>query len=186
MEQITRTTHYPLAKSQTSALLLAPCLLTVLTLIVSFTLIIISIRMLPQKAALPDPFVSLAEIFAEQSQSELQARGFLCSTTDNYKAPVQQTLCRFHPEVGTFSMIGIAFVDGNLHNHFVLVRNGALTVGDLVNLWGRPNIHKHDFGGQLDWLDNGVIAVTVSYQGCYSLFLPVRSIVFMSTGAIEP
>jgi hypothetical protein len=178
VEHTTRVTPYPQTKLHIPALRLLPCLLIVLALISGFTLVILSIRLLLQTAVPLDPFASVADVLAEQSESDLRERGFSCSATDNYNALTPQVLCKFSPERGIFSTVAIMFVNGNVHNRFVLVRDGALTVGDLVRLWGRPDIHQHGFWGQLEWPGSSDMDITVSYHGRYSLFLPVRSIVF--------
>jgi hypothetical protein len=179
MEQITQITHDSQTKSPGLSLGLPPYVLIVLALIGGFTLIILSIRMLPQTAASPDPFASAADILAAQSTNDLHARGFSCSSnTPNY-ADSPEGWCTFNPPTGMFSAIEVKFINSDLYSRFFLVRAAALTVGDLVKLWGRPHIQQQGIWGELRWPGSGVIGWTGIYHGRYSLFLPVRSILFL-------
>jgi hypothetical protein len=180
MEQIARVTPYPQTKSHIPALRLLSCLLLVLVLTCGFTLIILSIRMLPPIGASPDPFAAVTDIFTAQSTNDLHARGFSCSSNDHNYADSAEGWCTFSPPTGIFLTIEVKFINNDLYSRFFLVRDDALAVGDLVKLWGRPRIQQQGIWGKLDWPGSGVMGWTGIYQGRYSLFLPVRSILFLS------
>jgi hypothetical protein len=152
----------------------------VLVLTGGFTLIILTIRLLPQTAAPPTPFVALADVLGGQTATALERRGFLCTSAEDYvpRSP-SQVVCTVGPRTGIFSWVEVMFIEGEIRTIFVLVRDDALLVGDLVKLWGRPHIYQQDSSGQLNWLNNHNMALWVFYHGRYSLFLPVRSIIFM-------
>lgn len=186
MEQITRVNRYPQAKLHIPSVRLLPYLRLVLLLIGSFTVVILTIRMLPQTATPSDPFISFADILSGQSKNDLEAQGFLCSSNDhNYYNPTGEW-CVFDPPTGIFSTVAVSFVNGVSYGGFLFVREGALAIGDLVRLWGRPLIHQYGFWGQLKWPGNGDMDWTVSYEGHYSLFFPVAHIVFKDAGDFEP
>jgi hypothetical protein len=179
MEQITRVIPYPRTKPHIPSLRLPPYLRLVLVLISGFTLIILSIRLLPQTAVPPDPFTSLTDGLRGQTVTDLERRGFWCVPPEDYVPPSpSQLVCNLWPRTGIFSWVEVMFVEGEVRTSFALVREGELLVGDLVKLWGRPHIYQHDSSGQLNWLDNEDMALWIFYHGPYSLFLPVRSIVF--------
>jgi hypothetical protein len=179
MEQITQVTCVSQSKSHIPPLRLPPYFRIVLALIGGFVVMILSIRLLPQTATLPDPFASVVDIFAVQNKNDLQARGFLCSSSVPPYADSSEGWCTFNPPTGMFSSIQVKFINNDLHSRFFLVRDDALVVGDLVSLWGRPRIRQHGFRSHLDWPGNHVMAWTATYHGRYSLFLPVRSILFL-------
>ena len=185
MEQITRVPRYPQTKLHIPSLWLPPYLLVVLVLVSGFSVVILSIRLLPQTAPPPDPFVSFADILPGQSKSDLAEQRFLCSTADhNYVEPLEE-VCVFDPPTGIFSTVAVSFVNDVSDGGFLFVRDGTLKVGDLVKLWGKPRIHQYGYWGQLKWLRSGDMDWTVSYKGRYSLFLPVGSIVFIGAGDFE-
>ena len=185
MEQITRVTRFPQTKPHIPSLWLPPYLLVVLVLVGGFSVVILSIRLLPQTAAPPDPFVSFADMFSGQSKNDLEAQGFLCSSADHNYVDSPEEVCVFDPPTGIFSTVAVSFVDGVSYGGFLFVREGTLSIGDLVRLWGRPHIYQYGFWGQLKWPGSNGMDLTVSYKGHYSLFLPVGSIVFMSVGSAE-
>lgn len=185
MEQITRVPHYPQTKLHVPSLWLPPYLLVVLVLTGGFAIAILGIGMLGKEVTPPDPLAIVADVLAGNSKSDLQARGFLCSSIDHNDTDSTGEWCTFNPPTGMFSKIAVMFVNGEGCNGFLQMRQDTLTVGDLVKLWGRPRIYQHGFWGQLEWTDNGV-TVWTDYQGYYSLFLPVRSIVFKDAGDFEP
>ena len=185
MEQITRVTHYPQTKLHIPSLWLPPYLLVVLVLTGGFMVAILSIRMLPQTAALPDPFASVADIFAAQIKNDLQGWGFSCSSSAPNYADSSEGWCTISPPTGMFSMVAVRFVNGVRGTVFLTLREDTLSVGDLVTLWGRPHIDQYSSWGQLDWPDNPVTGLTVSYKGRYSLFISAGSIVFKSADDFE-
>jgi len=62
------------------------------------------------------------------------------------------------------------------------IREGALRVGDLALLWGRPEIlSPTDRDVRLNWPHQEVIALSsLGQSGQLSYFQPVRSVLFMS------
>src|SRR5688572_21625674 len=98
MEQITRVIPYPRTKPHISSLRLPPYLRLVLVLIGGFTLSILSIRLLPQTAAPPTPFVALADVLRRQTATDLERRGFLCMQPEDYVPPsLSHVSCTFSP-----------------------------------------------------------------------------------------
>jgi hypothetical protein len=188
MEQITRGIRYPQPKLRIPSLRLRPYLRLVLALIGGFTGVILSIRLLSQTAAPPDPFATFSNLFPGQQADTrlLEAQGYSCwLETLPTIADISQH-CSQDLQTGPFSNITVTIWDGSVRVLDLVVRENALTIGDLVRLWGRPHIHQHGFRGQLKWLGSGNMDLTASYRGRYSLFLPAGIIVFMGTGDSKP
>ena len=184
MEQIARVPDYPQTKQHVPSLWLPRYLMVVLILVGGFLIPLLGIRVLGKDATVPDPVVAVADILSAQSESDLQARGFICDHTHDYVNEAGKW-CVLNPPTGMFSSIAVLFVEGVSHKWLLQMRENSLKVGDLINLWGRPRIHQHDNWGQLDWHSSGDMNLTVSYKGRYSLFLPVGSFMFMGVGLTE-
>jgi hypothetical protein len=80
-----------------------------------------------------NPFVQYAAVMPGQPKTTLPDDRFRCTGIPYY------LLCVERPTSGPFSRIN-AIVNGNtIENVHFTVREHALTVGDLILLWGRPD-----------------------------------------------
>ncbi len=125
-----------------------------------------------------NPFSAYADIFQRQPRSALVARGFSCShrAPDNY-----DITCILKPPEGVFSQVSAGFSQDFIRYTTVMVRENMLRVGDLVALWGRPEVHEYGHVAMFVWPSSGVMASTYAYTGQFSLFLPLWSVAFWDT-----
>jgi hypothetical protein len=182
MYKITRVPHFLQTKFHIPRLWLPRYLLVALVLVGGFMVPFLGIRVLGKDSTPPDPLVAALDIVSGQSESDLQAGGFLCSSTNPNDVDSTKEWCVMDPPIGMFSTVAALFKNGVRSNVILTLGEDTLSVGDLVRLWGKPLIYQHDSWGQIEWHGNDDMDLTASYKGEYSLFRSVGSIVFMSTG----
>ena len=186
MYKITRVPRFQQTKLHTLLRWLPRYLLVALVLVGGFMVPFLGIRVLGKDSTLPDPLVAAADILSGQSESDLQAHGFLCSSTNLNNVDSTKEWCVTNPPTGMFSTVAALFKNGVRSNVILTLREDTLSVGDLVRLWGKPQIYQHDSWGQIEWHSNDDMDLAASYKGEYSLFRPVGSIVFTAAGDFEP
>jgi len=104
------------------------------------------------------------------SVSELIAQGFLCE--------IHAPTCTLRLDSGVFSSIEVLISNNRVSSIGFTVRSGALNVGDLALLWGRPQILWYRRGGSLEWPETGISATVLSKNHLFDYFLPIHCISF--------
>ena len=122
-----------------------------------------------------NPFTSFDAIFLGQPWRMALARDFLClDIVITSSAGVSQE-CLYQPETGPFSQMRVIVLDGIIAQLSFVTREDAVRVGDLAQLWGRPNrkwIHIYD------WPEHRVTVFAPSDNGRFEYFLRVYYITF--------
>ena len=152
MEQITPGATYPHRKPFISALWLSPYLRGLLVLAGCFVIAIVGIWILGQKVPPPDPFATFNSIFPGQrvDTHRLQAQGYSCWRDPLPTIADISEHCSQDLQTGQFSHITVSIWDGNVKQLTLNAREDALSIGDLIRVWGKPRIHQHATWGQLD------------------------------------
>lgn len=127
-----------------------------------------------------DPFAPYVDILPGQSQDAVLQQGFNCQINI---APVFHETCSLTPETGMFSeiQVWIAFDTGRVSRVVFEPREKALTLGDLVVLWGNPEIDIYGRIANLRWRNAHVVAIPQTDQGEFSYWLPIGYVAFEST-----
>ena len=127
-----------------------------------------------------DPFAPYADILPGQSRDGVAQRGLNCQFD---LVPLFEEICTLTPETGGFSeiLVKIAPHTGRISRVVFKPREGTLTVGDLVLLWGDPEITFHSQTANLRWPNVHVVAIPETYDGDFSYWLPIAHIALVST-----
>ena len=121
-----------------------------------------------------NPFAVYADIFPGQPGGAIQGRGYSCSTGINEYLPNEH--CTLNSASGAFSQIGVVIADNAIKNNNFILRGDTLRLGDLMLLWGTPDIQEQIHSVFLFWRRIGVTAIITEYAGYFSLHLPVRRV----------
>ena len=126
-----------------------------------------------------DPFASFTDVFPRNPRSAIEARRFRCpppdEETSNYNTG---SPCFLWPIAGTFAQVGVVVSEGNIRQTFFTMRKNTLRVGDLMVLWGKPEIRTYSRSVYLLWRSRRIFAWVSDYTGWMSPFLPVWRVYF--------
>ena len=168
---------YTLRQSERNTSLFHPksVLFTVCILLIGFTLVGLGVEALGQTAPpRPNPFAAFADIFPGEPQSAVDARAFICTRGLYDYLPNQH--CSLDTAAGAFTQVGVVVADGVIDEISFRLRDDTLQVGDLMLLWGIPEVVAQRHAVYLYWHERHVIALVRDYSGEFSLFLRVRRV----------
>jgi hypothetical protein len=153
---------------------------TALVLLTIASVSVTALATIPRSQPPFDPFAPYADILPGQSQDAVVQRGFDCQFNI---APVSNESCTLTLETGIFSEIQvmIALDTGQVSRVVFKPRETTLTLGDLVLLWGRPEIAIYNQITNLRWRKVGIVAIPQSHHGEFSYWLPIVYTAFVST-----
>ena len=157
-----------------------------LLLAATFTLSIIGLLFLSgTQGRQPNPFSVYRNIMPGQSRDSVLRRGFKCQF--NQIMPSLEETCSLTPETGIFSEIQVRFVSapymGKVSQTIFKPREKMLPLGDLVLLWGRPEIAIYGQTVNLHWRNVHVVAIPQTYHGHFSYWLPIVYLAFQPVSA---
>jgi hypothetical protein len=105
-----------------------------------------------------------------------------CYYEKGLERDLEPTLCHIRPGKGIFSEVIVLFHSDSIWQ--VTFKTEALTVGDLVQRWGFPDVH-HDNQGVLflQWRGGSVYAVVSpdTHKRRFSYLMPVYSVIVTET-----
>jgi hypothetical protein len=153
-----------------------PYLLVVFSLLVGFAVVSLGVWALGQSAVpLPNPFAAFADVFPGQPRSAAQMRGFLCLTSAYGSEPNEY--CSVDLARGIVSQIDVYIAEDLIDEISFRLREDTLRVGDLMLIWGTPEIRENGHSVYFYWRSMGVTAMVTEYFGRFSHFLPVRRVI---------
>jgi hypothetical protein len=123
-----------------------------------------------------NPFDSFAYVFPGQPVGDLEAQGFTCVSD----ADAPDGRCFLILPTGAFSRIAAATSGGIVVQVAFTTRDDRLRVGDLIALWGRPEIDVYRRAVYLYWRSRNIFALASRHTGSFSIFLPVRMVHFFN------
>ena len=133
----------------------------------------------------PNPFASFADVFPGQPRSSLIARRFSCLTGSyNFTEGAPNEYCTLNPASGIFSHVMVGINQDTIQNILFMVRDDTLRVGNLMLLWGKPEVHEYSRSVYLYWRSRGVFAIASHDTARFSLFLPVRRVSIGDTATL--
>ena len=183
MEHITQNRTFPRWERPTLSFKLPLYQRCVLVLLAGFTVIASGTQMiLAQTTTVPreNPFAAFADIFLGQPRSAIEAGGFTCPVSSFGGSTDEHCIMSLKSNV--FSSAGVDIVDNVIHYITFNVRKNTLRVGDLVLLWGMPEIVVRGRQVLMRWHQSSIFAAATSYTGKFSPRLPVTSVSIAQTG----
>lgn len=126
-----------------------------------------------------NPFASFADLLPRTPRSAIQAWGFVCpqSGEDDFEHYMGST-CILWPTEGLFAQVDVVISEGDIRQTVFTVSEDTLRVGDLMVLWGTPEIRRYSRSVYLLWRSHRTFAWASDYPGQMSPFLPVWKIYF--------
>ena len=126
------------------------------------------------------PFAPYADILPGQSQDAVLQRSIHCQVdiTLQFDESCSSTL-----KTGMFSAIQLRISSrtGRVIRIVFTSREERLTLGQLVLLWGRPEIDIFGPTANFRWRSIHVVAIPQAYDGHFSYSLPIIYVAFEST-----
>lgn len=161
-----------------SRLIVARCFPAALAAMVGLALLSTSAMLLGRPRARSAESVYPYMALLGQSRHAEELSRFACAVSA-YPDPLQEYCARDLP-TGPFSRVGLLFADGVVSRVDLTVRAQALTVGDALLLWGRPDHIRRSGRRIVDmvWNDTGVLALAIAADEHYSFLLPLQSLSF--------
>ncbi len=129
-----------------------------------------------------NPFAPYADILSAQSPDTFLQRGFNCpfkrtSTFDD-------TICFLALDNGVFLRIHARFPynSDQVSTLIFIPRDNAVLLGQLVLLWGKPELLGSSQYANFQWPSRHIIAVPQSDNSQFSYWLPISSVAFGAVG----
>ena len=163
-------------------------LFTILTIRIAFLVITITSFSMMVATAISrsrppfDPFAPYTDILPGQSRDSVSQRGFQCQF--NQIVPSLQETCSLSPQTAIFSEIQTSFAtnpySGRVSQTIFKLPENRLTYGDLVLLWGKPQIAIYGQTANLRWRDPHITAVLQTTHRHFSYWTPITYVAFES------
>jgi hypothetical protein len=170
-------------ESRTSSLVQLPYLLPMFVVVAIFTAVYAGARMLAGDTAAPfNPFAPYADVFPGQPRSAVVDRGFSCPSVrdyDTYQDTSEET-CIFRPESDPFFDVQVVLSSDSIHQIMFAIHDNRLRVGNLIALWGKPEVQVKSHLVYLFWRSRKINALAPRDTGRFSLFLPVWKVYFFN------
>ena len=146
--------------------------------LVSLFVMVLAVSALAKLVSAPQPtqaFSDFADVFPGQSRQAVEGQGFSCPISYYFATTSDRTAetCYLMPPAGVFSQVGITLSQGMIRQIGFTLRDDIFTVGDLMLLWGRPEVRQYGRAAYIFWRGQGIYAIAGKTAGTYSLFLPV-------------
>jgi hypothetical protein len=122
-----------------------------------------------------NPFLDYSAVLPGQKWDPMTAQGFNCPQYDLVNG---SNYCSFSPTSGPFWFIYLRFSKGRVDSITFCVREGALTVGDLALLWGRPAIQIFQGSGLFKWSSIQTTANGTTSDRGFSYYFPLSHVTF--------
>lgn len=133
-----------------------------------------------------NPVAPYAEIFPGQPRSalmNLSCPSFLgTSPTESWV----RDYCALTPQKSAFWQVSVVIKDSIVQRTDFAVRKDNLTLGDLVFLWGRPEVRVRQKLAVFEWEKLGIIGIGWTESRQVSYFTPVTRLSISSPSASSP
>jgi hypothetical protein len=155
-----------------------PYLLALLLLTSGFTALNLGARALTGRSRLVNPFAVYITVFPGQPRSAVPGRGFTCPMSAySSSSSFAEEICVAWPKDGVFSQVTVASTHDRVQQITFILQPERLQVGDLVLLWGRPDMELSSHAIYLHWPQHRIFAVTGDYEGRFSFTLPIHQVI---------
>jgi len=131
------------------------------------------------------PFATYADVFPGNPQNALNTYPTTCFR--NHESSTRTETCRFRPKNQAFSYIDAHTYNDKIQTLDFIMRDGALRVGDLILLWGKPNtiLEFHDALHFVWWKWDQIIGARTPYAHYPAPSLPVLKVYMMTAIRVE-
>ncbi len=148
------------------------------SLVVSMMVIVAGVMTFTRLMQPPaNPFAPYADILPGHPKEVALERGFTCFT--NVFDDGESCSRRDEPASPLFSAVHLSTLGDRIHTLGFTTSVNTLTLGDLVLLWGRPDIQLRGYVAQMQWPSPNVTALAVLSSGRpLNHFTPVAYIAF--------
>ena len=123
----------------------------------------------------PNPFSAYTTIFPGQTLHKVIEQGFTCTQSNPAE---HHNYCTLSPVNGPFWYIHLVTAEDIVNSVTFCAREGALTIGDLALLWGKPNIQLFQRSGLFKWSSIQTSADGLSPSWAFSYYFPVAHVTF--------
>jgi hypothetical protein len=127
-----------------------------------------------------NPFADYNNILPGNSMNYILTQGFQCSANNLAQ---NRNYCILSPIDGPFWYIHLVTTRGVVTEVSFCVRKGAITVGDLALLWGKPAIKLFDGSGLFKWSNIYSSADGLSVNRGFSYYFPIEYITITTSNA---
>jgi hypothetical protein len=165
--------YQPIYKPQKTTRLPLLLILMTLVLVCVFTVAAAILFVTKLAVAIPDPLALYVDILPGRGESVLAPHGFLC-----YAANDSIEFCALNRTTGAVRSIHVIVRFNIIYAVNIQFRSGALRLGDLALLWGRPDPHEQGYSRQFDWSLHNASVTVAPFVGGFSYLLPVQSVSF--------
>lgn len=126
-----------------------------------------------------DPFAAYTDVMPGQMQYALMQRGFNCQANISFRF---DDSCTLTLQTGIFSAIQTTVTSGTgrIRRVVFTARDQQLTLGQLLLLWGRPEIAIYSPTANFRWRSLHIVAIPPSYDGHLVYSLPIKYVAFES------
>jgi hypothetical protein len=153
-----------------------------LVVLTSIAIVVIGVIMASHRAV-SDPFLAFNDLFGDDARQAALSRGFTCRDSSFSGLPLTSH-CAQRDTDRIFSGIYMR-MSGNVANEISFsLRENAPTLGDLVLLWGEPEIQQSCAVVVIFWPAHHIRGFAAPLPaGRISYFLPVQSVSFTRSGS---
>ena len=183
MQQTIRGVKLPFLAHQVFQFSTRPLALLILLPVVSFFSLVVVAIMPGRDVADTHPldrFAGFSDLFPGQQVDarQIEVAGFSC-LLETAPVPADTSLrCSRDLGTGPFSHVSVVLWDGVVNQFEVTVREQSLRLGDLVLLWGDPEISVTNSLVMMRWPAAGIIAVGRSFDAPVTYLQTISNISF--------
>jgi hypothetical protein len=151
-------------------------------LLIGFSVLVVAARGLARYTLPPlpsGPFVTFADVLPGQPGSTLEEKGFLCASMRDYDDPTHEN-CIMKLDTGAISEVNvyISLAIGIIQRVTFTMRENSIKAGDLMTIWGQPEIQRYSRSTYLFWRGRGVHTIVSCPTGRFSLLYYVSNVSF--------
>ena len=181
MNSVTRAQLLPAVGRMRPAIQLSLYSRLILLLLSGMVIVCVAwIALVRQDVYPPNPFLAYSALFPGQKWNPKAAQGFICPQID---VVAGSNYCTFSPTNGPFWLVDLVTHEGVVTSVTFGVRDGAIRVGDLAVLWGKPTIQLFQRSGLFKWPTIRASADGISGSWGFSYHFPLAHITFsINTG----
>ena len=138
------------------------------------------------RESIGDPFLAYASIVPGQHWGGTLEHEFSCSASTMPSPVIVGNECVNHLHTGPLSQVDVTIWDGFIIRANFTLRENVLRIGDLVLLWGKPDIRLGQYAA-LTWDNRRAIAVAyLSPSRRFDYLLSVSHVILIPAEHMQP
>jgi hypothetical protein len=172
MEFTTLGRALPRPRTNPAGLQVPFCVLIPVCVCISIMMLMAACITLAKGEVLPSPLLAWADILPGQPRSAIAGHEFLCAPSP----PNCPDTCVYLPASGPFFQISVVRGCEEIEAVWFIVRDHALTVGELARMWGRPEIQEIGRFTTIAWPERSARALIRAPSHRLNYWLPIAYI----------